>query len=151
MAIVSPVSLSQLKTFFTGPTPSNLQAYYKGGLYVPASSILYEPGPAATQENYSLSATTYYSYNITVTGIGYTASNGFIWAGVSIPVSYTGGTSGAYTYYYMTAHSGGTVTGTSGTQTTTYYGVRRTSTTVKNASVPTSGSISFSQLLGATL
>ena len=168
------ISLSQVQAVMGGANPISLSEYYRGGAYVPAtksvSTTVYEPTSGyyytTTGGLGSGNPNSFWWLDAMVSGptyppIGYDpAIAGIRWFGTYISYNVgnrytTSYTSGGYTYErgpYQVAYSSSD--GLYGPyHTTEYYSVRRwyvsTSTISINTGVPSSGTISLSNLYGA--
>lgn len=137
------ISIGDLRTEFSGPTPSSLSDYYRNGGYVPTTGTVREP---ATGYNFSLSSPTYiWQYDTTYSALGQTGLS-IYWNNTNVFNNYyasppTSVTVSGSTYYqgiYQTA-SGAIY----------YYSLYRT-TSVDNSGIPTSGTISLSDFYGAS-
>jgi hypothetical protein len=144
MGTVTQYNLANVQAALGGANPISMSEYYRGGAYVPTSRTTTVRQPTSGS-----------SFSIYSTQWLWTDDNSYTavqWSGTTV-FSGTGNpstvTSGIYTYYKAdlrtTAYS--IYTG----QTFYYYALYRTSssTSAINTGVPSSGTISISQLYGA--
>jgi hypothetical protein len=141
------ISIDDLRTEFSGPTPSSLSDYYRGGTYVPATGTAREP---ATGYNFSLTSPTYiWRIDGTYSQFGQTGLAVY-WNNINVFNNYYGNytyppssvTVGSATYY------GGTYQ--SGSASIFNYSLYRTTNGDINTGVPTSGTISLGDFYGAS-
>lgn len=132
------ISFNDMQTQLGGSNPIGFDEYYRGGSYVPSTGV--------TGPNYSTSAPFYYwmnnSYYGTIVGTEVYWNGTLVHEGALTDTSVTVGSD---TYTRPTGASN--VVGTPD-DLYTYYTVSKTSP--KNTSVPTSGTISMSNMYGAS-
>lgn len=130
-----PISLADIQAEFGGTNPISISEYYKNGVYVP-SSIDSSLGPYWVNDQYEFkqvaSSTTIIWNSVTILSA----------TDIGLAGSYS---SGGYTYYRGSLQE--TITPYIG-PTAYSYQVTRTSSITVNASIPTSGTISFSNFYG---
>jgi len=130
-----PLSINDIRNLFGGPGSPSLANYYRGGAYVPStkSSTTVE-GP-------------FFVFNTARNDYWYSTGGGFNaqWNGTryAVGVGSTSFSAGGWTYYRTTFQFTDYGVG--------YYSIRREqgSTVSINGGVPTSGTISISNLYGA--
>lgn len=69
LPLSGPISINDLRTEFSGPTPSNMAHYYRGGAYVPNTATnagVPTSGTISLQDFYGASAQIVVSINVTV-------------------------------------------------------------------------------------
>lgn len=132
-----PISLGDIQSFFGGANPAAISEYYKNGAYVP-STINSSLGPYWVNDQYEYkqvgSLTTIIWNSVTILSA----------TDIGLASSYS---SGGYTYYRGSLQE--TITPYIGPIQYSYQ-VTRTGSTTVNASIPTSGTISFSNFYGGT-
>jgi len=138
MGTVTQYNLQNVQSALGGSDPISMSEYYRGGSFVPTtrSTTTREP---SSGEYYSGS----YQWNTSAGDPGYCV--GFIWNGTTTNVGQrvTSFSTGGSTYFQGTLQS-------SGKSVDSYSIFRTTTSTVSiNTGVPSSGTISISQLFGA--
>jgi hypothetical protein len=143
MGTVTSRDLANVQAALGGSNPISMSEYYRGGAYVPTTrATLVTEGPTYSIEAYDFAyasspsisfiywatASGYPNYSVSGEVTSYTVGGVTYYRGSY--VQRTGGTFGGYTYHYQISRQ--------------YY----TSTTI-NTGVPSSGTISLNQLLGA--
>ena len=151
MGTVSSYNLAAVQSALGGSNPISMSEYYRGGSYVPTTTT------STVTQNSTFRYNSYprYFWNVEYmdgyegasSGTSTTWANVQVWM-IGLNTSLTSYTSGGYTYYRGTLRV--QINFDYG-RYSKYYEVYRTyvSTTSINTSVPSSGTISLSQLYGA--
>lgn len=147
MGTVTQYNLANVQAALGGANPISMSEYYRGGAYVPTSRTVTVREPSSG-DSYARGSTDWQVINSTGTS--------FYWGGSFVASAFGAGTtslvSGIYTYYRggyrETTNEGNSYYGFF---TLVHYAAYRTysSTATINTGVPSSGTISISQLYGA--
>jgi hypothetical protein len=148
MGTVTAYNMASIQSALGGSNPISLSEYYRGGPYVPttASSVVRTP---ASGDYYDIYSANYYYWN--GPNPAYAGTGGIGWNGVfitSIASGVTSYTSGSTTYYRGSFRQIFYGCCSPDTWFWGVYTIGNVSVSI-NTSVPSSGTISISQLYGA--